>query len=176
MHKLLIIIALIVVGRLFSEVARLLSSPKRNRTRTGKSAQSKVRGKVKVGEAEPGDLWQTLSELLEPAVEPAKPQRRKQAKRIKQMPPTSPVVDEMRGPVMTPASSDTTIRMRDYHSTLRPSEYILRRRQDEMGHLSPSAANEPEGCLGSELFDTEDRSRTLRDAILRAEILRRRGV
>ena len=179
MHKLLIIIALIVVGRLFSEVARLLSSPKRNRTRTGKSAQSKVRGKVKVGEAEPGDLWQTLSELLEPAAEPAKPQRRKQAKRTKQTkqtPPTPPVVDEMRGPVMTPASSDTTMRMREYHSTLKPSEYILRRRQDEMEHLSRSAANALEGCLGSKLFDTDDRSRTLRDAILRAEILRRRRV
>lgn len=76
---------------------------------------------------------------------------------------------------MTPASTDTTMRMRDYHCTLRPSEYILRRRQDEMEHLSHSVANEPEECLGSELFDTEDRSQTLRDAILRAEILRRRG-
>ena len=178
MYKLLIIIALIVVGRLFSEVARLLSSPKRNRTRTGKSAQCKVRGKVKVGEVEPGDLWQTLGELLKPAAEPAKPQRRKQTKRTKrtkQMPPTPPVVDEGET-AMTPVSTDTTLRMSDYHSTLKPSEYILRRRQDEMEHLSHSAANAPEGCLGSKLFDTEDRSRTLRDAILRAEILRRRRV
>ena len=77
---------------------------------------------------------------------------------------------------MTPRSTDTTMRMRDYHSTLRPSDYILRRRQDEMEHLSHSAVSESEESLGSSLFDTEDRSRTLREAILRAEILRRRGV
>ena len=176
MYKLLIIIALIVVGRLFSSVSRLLSSPKRNRTGTGMPAQSKVRGKVRGGKGvEPGDLRQMLSELLKPAVAPEKPRRKKRIKRIKQMPPVPPVVDEMSGPAMTPASTDTTMRMRDYHSTLRPSEYILRRRQDEMEHLSHSVANEPEECLGSELFDTEDRSQTLRDAILRAEILRRRG-
>lgn len=174
MHNLLIIIALIVVGRLFSEAGRLLSSPKRDRTRTGKPTRGKIRCEAEKGkEVEPGDLRRALSELLKPAAEPEKPQRRK---RTKQMPPVPTVVDEMRGPAMTPASTDTTMRMRDYHSTLRPSEYILRRRQDEMVHLSHSAANEPEGCLGSELFDTEDRSRTLRDAILRAEILRRRGV
>ena len=174
MHKLLIIIALIVVGRLFSEAGRLLSSPKRDRTRTGKPTRGKIRGEAEKGkEVEPGDLRRALSELLKPAAEPGKPQRRK---RTKQMPPVPTVVDEMRGPAMTPASTDTTMRMRDYHSTLRPSEYILRRRQDEMVHLSHSAANEPVGCLGSKLFDTEDRSRTLRDAILRAEILRRRKV
>ena len=167
MYKLLIIIALIVVGRLFS-------SPKRNRTGTGMPAQSKVRGKVRGGKGvEPGDLRQTLSELLKPAAAPEKPRRKK---RIKRMPPVPPVVDEMSGPAMTPTSTDTTMRMRDYHSTLKPSEYILRRRLDEMEQLSRSAANAPEGCLGSELFDTEDRSRTLRDAILRAEILRRRRV
>jgi len=167
MYKLLIIIALIVVSRLFS-------SPKRNRTGTGMPAQSKVRGKVRGGKGvEPGDLRQMLSELLKPAATPAKPQRRK---RTKQMHPAPPVVDEMSGPAMTPTSTDTTMRMRDYHSTLKPSEYILRRRLDEMEQLSHSAANAPEGCLGSELFDTEDRSRTLRDAILRAEILRRRRV
>ena len=158
MYKLLIIIAFIVVSK-------LLTSPSHDRTKSRRSAQGK--------EVEPGDLRQTLSELLMPATAPAKPQRRKRAKQI---PPAHPVVDEMRGPAMTPASSDTTIRMRDYHSTLRPSEYILRRRQDEVEHLSHSAANAPEGCLGSELFDTEDRSRTLCDAILRAEILRRREV
>lgn len=177
MYKLLIIIALIVVGRLFSEAGRLLSSPKHDRTRTGKPTRGKIRCEAEKGkEVEPGDLRRALSELLKPAAEPEKPQRRKRTKRTKQMPPVPTVVDEMRGPAMTPASTDTTMRMRDYHSTLRPSEYILRRRQDEMVHLSHSAANEPEGCLGSELFDTEDRSRTLRDAILRAEILRRRGV
>ncbi len=171
MHKLLIIIALIVVGRLFS-------SPKRDRTRTGKPTRGKIRGeaeKVKEGEEEPGDLWQTLSELLNPAAEPAKPQRRKRTKKARQMPPAPPVVEEGEA-AMTPASTDTTLRMKDYHSTLKPSEYILRRRQDEMEHLSHSAANAPEGCLGSKLFDTDDRSRTLRDAILRAEILRRRKV
>lgn len=174
MHKLLIIIALIVVGRLFSEAGRLLSSPKRDRTRTGKPTRGKIRGEAEKGkEVEPGDLRRALSELLKPAAAPAKPHRRK---RTKQMPPVPTVVDEMRGPAMTPASTDTTMRMRDYHSTLRPSEYILQRRQDEMEHLSRSVANEPEGCLGSELFNTEDRSRTLRDAILRAEILRRREV
>lgn len=173
MHKLLIIIALIVVGRLFSEAGRLLSSPKRDRTRTGKPTRGKIRGEAEKGkEVEPGDLRRALSELLKPAVEPEKPHRRK---RTKQMPPVPQVVDEMRGPAMTPASTDTTMRMRDYHSTLRPSEYILQRRQDEMEHLSHSVANEPEECLGSKLFDTEDRSQTLRDAILRAEILRRRG-
>lgn len=177
MHKLLIIIALIVVGRLFSEAGRLLSSPKRDRTRTGKPTRGKIRGEAEKGkEVEPGDLRRALSELLMPAAEPAKPQRRKRTKQTKQTPQVPPVVDEMRGPAMTPASTDTTMRMRDYHSTLRPSEYILRRRQDEMVHLSHSVANEPEGCLGSKLFDTEDRSRTLRDAILRAEILRRRKV
>lgn len=170
MYKLLIIIALIVVSKLFS-------SPKHNRTGTGMPAQSKVRGKVRGGKGvEPGGLWQTLSELLKPAAAPEKPRRKKRIKRIKQMPPVPPVVDEMSGPAMTPTSTDTTMRMRDYHSTLKPSEYILRRRLDEMEQLSHSAANAPEGCLGSELFDTEDRSRTLRDAILRAEILRRRRV
>ena len=167
MYKLLIIIAFIVVSK-------LLSSPKRDRTRMVKPTQEKLRGKAGEGKkVESGGLWQTLSELLKPAAAPAKPHRRKGTK---QMPPVPTVVDEMRGPAMTPASTDTTMRMRDYHSTLRPSEYILQRRQDEMEHLSHSAANEPEGCLGSELFDTEDRSLTLRDAILRAEILRRRGV
>lgn len=160
MYKLLIIIALIVVSK-------LLTSPTHNRTKSRRSAQGK--------EVEPGDLWQTLSELLKPAAAPEKPRRKKRIKRIKQMPPVPPVVDEMSGPAMTPTSTDTTMRMRDYHSTLKPSEYILRRRLDEMEQLSHSAANAPEGCLGSELFDTEDRSRTLRDAILRAEILRRRG-
>ena len=174
MHKLLIIIALIVVGRLFSEAGRLLSSPKRDRTRTGKPTRGKIRGEAEKGkEVEPGDLRQMLSELLKPVATPAKPQRRK---RTKQRHPAPPVVDEMSGPAMTPTSTDTTMRMRDYHSTLKPSEYILRRRLDEMEQLSHSAANAPEGCLGSELFDTEDRSRTLRDAILRAEILRRRRV
>lgn len=167
MYKLLIIIAFIVVSK-------LLSSPKRDRTRMVKPTQEKLRGKAGEGKkVESGGLWQTLSELLKPAAAPAKPHRRKGTK---QMPPVPTVVDEMRGPAMTPASTDTTMRMRDYHSALRPSEYILQRRQDEMEHLSHSAANEPEGCLGSELFDTEDRSLTLRDAILRAEILRRRGV
>ena len=167
MYKLLIIIAFIVVGK-------LLFSPTHDRTKSSKLSRAKVKRKAKEGkELEPGDLRQMLSELLEPAATPAKPQRRK---RTKQMPPAPPVVDEMRGPAMTPASSDTTMRMRDYHSTLRPSEYILRRRQDEMEHLSHPAANESVGCLGSELFDTEDRSGTLRDAILRAEILRRRSV
>lgn len=167
MYKLLIIIAFIVVSK-------LLSSPKRDRTRMVKPTQEKLRGKAGEGKkVESGGLWQTLSELLKPAAAPAKPHRRKGTK---QMPPVPTVVDEMRGPAMTPASTDTTMRMRDYHSTLRPSEYILQRRQDEMEHLSHSAANEPEECLGSELFDTEDRSLTLRDAILRAEILRRRGV
>lgn len=173
MHKLLIIIALIVVGRLFSEAGRLLSSPKHDRTRTGKPTRGKIRGEAEKGkEVEPGDLRRALSELLKPAVEPEKPQRRK---RTKQMPPVPTVVDEMRRPAMTPASTDTTMRMRDYHSTLRPSDYILRRRQDEMEHLSHSAVSESEESLGSSLFDTEDRSRTLREAILRAEILRRRG-
>ncbi len=176
MHKLLIIIALIVVGRLFSEAGRLLSSPKRDRTRTGKPTRGKIRGEAEKGkDVEPGDLWQTLSELLNPAAEPAKPQRRKRTKKARQMPPAPPVVEEGEA-AMTPASTDTTLRMKDYHSTLKPSEYILRRRQDEMEHLSQSAANAPEGCLGSELFDTEDRNRTLRNAILRAEILRRRRV
>ena len=166
MYKLLIIIAFIVVSK-------LLSSPKRDRTRTGKPTQEKLRGEAEKGkEVESGGLWQTLSELLKPAAAPAKPHRRKGTKK---MPPVPTVVDEMRGPAMTPASTDTTMRMRDYHSTLRPSEYILQRRQDEMEHLSHSVANEPEECLGSKLFDTEDRSQTLRDAILRAEILGRRG-
>ena len=167
MYKLLIIIAFIVVSK-------LLTSLSHDRTKTGKPTHGKVRGEVKEGkEVEPGDLRQALSELLKPAAAPAKPQRRK---RTKQRPPAPPVVDEVRGPAMTPVSTDTTIRMRDYHSTLKPSEYILRRHQDEVEHLSHSATNAPEGCLGSELFDTEDRSRTLRDAILRAEILRRRRV
>ena len=163
MYKLLIIIAFIVVSK-------LLSSPTRHQRG---SAQVKVKEKAKEGKAvEPGDLWQTLSELLNPAAEPAKPQRRKRTKKARQMPPAPPVVEEGEA-AMTPASTDTTLRMKDYHSTLKPSEYILRRRQDEMEHLSHAAANAPEGCLGSKLFDTDDRSRTLRDAILRAEILRR---
>lgn len=163
MYKLLIIIALVVV-------TKRLSSPTRKRKKPRKSAWVRE-GK----EVEPGDLLQTLSALLKSVATPetpAKPQRRKRAK---QMPPVPPVMDEGRKASMTPVSTDTTMRMRDYHSTLRPSDYILRRGQDEMVPLSRSVVSEPEESLGSRLFDTEDRSRTLRAAILRAEILRRRG-
>ena len=165
MYKLLIIIALVVV-------TKRLSSPTRKRKKPRKSARAKVReGK----EVEPGDLLQTLSALLKSVATPETPAKPQGRKRAKQMPPVPPVVDEGRKASMTPVSTDTTMRMRDYHSTLRPSDYILRRGQDEMEHLSRSVVSEPEESLGSRLFDTEDRSRTLREAILRAEILRRRG-
>ena len=119
-----------------------------------------------------GEIKQELRELLGSSSKRAKARGRLQRERKRRPRPVPSVrsVEEM-----TPRSTDTTMRMRDYHSKLKPSEYILRRSQDEMKHLSQQASNAPEGCLGSELFDTEDRSRTLRDAILRAEILRRRG-
>lgn len=118
-----------------------------------------------------GEIKQELRELLGSSPERAKARGRlhRESKRRPKPVPSAHSVE------MTPPSTDTTMRMRDYHSTLRPSDYILRRRQDEMGHLSHSAVSESEESLGSNLFDTEDRSRTLREAILRAEILRRRG-
>ena len=118
-----------------------------------------------------GEIKQELKELLGSSSKRAKARGRlhRESKRRPKPVPSAHSVE------MTPPSTDTTMRMRDYHSTLRPSDYILRRRQDEMEHLSHSAVSESEESLGSNLFDTEDRSRTLREAILRAEILRRRG-
>lgn len=119
-----------------------------------------------------GEIKQELSELLGSSSKRAKArgQLQRERKRRPKPVPTVRSVDEM-----TPRSTDTTMRMRDYHSTLRPSDYILRRQQDEKVRLSRSAVSESEESLGSSLFDTEDRSRTLREAILRAEILKRRG-
>lgn len=118
-----------------------------------------------------GVIKQELRELLGSSSKRAKARGRlhRESKRRPKPVPSAHSVE------MTPPSTDTTMRMRDYHSTLRPSDYILLRRQDEMEHLSHSAVSESEESLGSNLFDTEDRSRTLREAILRAEILRRRG-
>ena len=120
-----------------------------------------------------GEIKQELRELLGSSSKRAKARGRLQRERKRRPKPVPSVrsVEEM-----TPRSTDTTMRMRDYHSTLRPSDYILRRRQDETERLTRSVVSEPEESLGSSLFDTEDRSRTLREAILRAEILRRRGV
>ena len=120
-----------------------------------------------------GEIKQELRELLGSSSKRAKARGRLQRERKRRPKPVPSVrsVEEM-----TPRSTDTTMRMRDYHSTLRPSDYILRRQQDETERLSHSVVSEPEESLGSSLFDTEDRSRTLREAILRAEILRRRGV
>ena len=119
-----------------------------------------------------GEIKQELKELLGSSSKRAKARGRLQRER-KPRPKPVPVVQSVD---MTPRSTDTTMRMRDYHSTLRPSDYILRRQQDETERLARSVVSEPEESLGSSLFDTEDRSRTLREAILRAEILRRRGV
>lgn len=119
-----------------------------------------------------GEIKQELRELLGSSSKRAKARGRLQRER-KRRPRPVPAVQSAE---MTPRSTDTTMRMRDYHSTLRPSDYILRRQQDETERLSHSVVSEPEESLGSSLFDTEDRSRTLREAILRAEILRRRGV
>ena len=119
-----------------------------------------------------GEMKQGLKELLGSSSKRAKARGRLQRER-KPRPKPMPAVQSVE---MTPRSTDTTMRMRDYHSTLRPSDYILRRQQDETERLTRSVVSEPEESLGSSLFDTEDRSRTLREAILRAEILRRRGV
>ena len=119
-----------------------------------------------------GEIKQELKELLGSSSKRAKARGRLQRER-KPRPKPVPAVQSVD---MTPRSTDTTMRMRDYHSTLRPSDYILRRRQDETERLTRSAVSETEESLGSSLFDTEDRNRTLREAILRAEILRRRGV
>lgn len=120
-----------------------------------------------------GEIKQELKELLGSSSKRAKARGRLQRER-KRRPKPVPSVRSVEG--MTPRSTDTTMRMRDYHSTLRPSDYILRRQQDETERLTRSVVSEPEESLGSSLFDTEDRSRTLREAILRAEILRRREV
>ena len=119
-----------------------------------------------------GEIKQELRELLGSSSKRAKArgQLQRERKRRPKPVPSMRSVEEM-----TPRSTDTTMRMRDYHSTLRPSDYILRRRQDETERLTRSVVSEPEESLGSSLFDTEDRSRTLREAILMAEILRRRG-
>lgn len=119
-----------------------------------------------------GEIKQELRGLLGSSSKRAKARGRLQRER-KRRPKPVPAVQSAE---MTPRSTDTTMRMRDYHSTLRPSDYILRRQQDETERLTRSVVSEPEESLGSSLFDTEDRSRTLREAILRAEILRRRGV
>lgn len=119
-----------------------------------------------------GEIKQELRELLGSSSKRAKARGRLQRERKRRPKPVPSVrsVEEM-----TPPSTDTTMRMRDYHSTLRPSDYILRRHENEMEHLSHATLGKSEESLGSSLFDTEDRSRTLREAILRAEILRRRG-
>ncbi len=119
-----------------------------------------------------GEIKQELKELLGSSSKRAKARGRLQRER-KPRPKPVPAVQSAE---MIPRSTDTTMRMRDYHSTLRPSDYILRRQQDETERLTRSVVSEPEESLGSSLFDTEDRSRTLHEAILRAEILRRRGV
>lgn len=77
---------------------------------------------------------------------------------------------------MKPLSTDSAVSMRDYHSTLRPSDYILRRKMDERERLTPLKSSAAEGpSLGQALFyDSDDPQRTLREAILRAEILHRR--
>lgn len=118
-----------------------------------------------------GEIKQELRELLGSSSKRAKARGRlhRESKRRPKPVPSARSVE------MTPPSTDTTMRMRDYHSTLRPSDYILRRHENEMEHLSHATLGESEESLGSSLFDTEDRSRTLREAILRAEILRRRG-
>lgn len=120
-----------------------------------------------------GEIKQELRGLLGSSSKRAKARGRLQRERKRRPRPVPSVrgVEEM-----TPRSTDTTMRMRDYHSTLRPSDYILRRQQDETERLTRSVVSEPEESLGSSLFDTENRSRTLREAILRAEILRRRGL
>lgn len=119
-----------------------------------------------------GEIKQELRELLGSSSKRAKARGRLQRER-KHRPKPVPLVRSVEE--MTPPSTDTTMRMRDYHSTLRPSDYILRRHENEMEHLSHATLGKSEESLGSSLFDTEDRSRTLREAILRAEILRRRG-
>ena len=118
-----------------------------------------------------GEIKQELRELLGSSSKRAKARGRlhRESKRRPKPVPSARSVE------MTPPSTDTTMRMRDYHSTLRPSDYILRRHENEMEHLSHATLGKSEESLGSSLFDTEDRSRTLREAILRAEILRRRG-
>lgn len=118
-----------------------------------------------------GEIKQELRELLGSSSKRAKARGQLQRERKRRPKP----VPTVRTVEMDPTSTDTTMRMRDYHSTLRPSDYILRRQQDEKVRLSRSAVSESEESLGSSLFDTEDRSRTLREAILRAEILKRRG-
>lgn len=118
-----------------------------------------------------GEIKQELRELLGSSPERTKARGRlhRESKRRPKPVPSARSVE------MTPPSTDTTMRMRDYHSTLRPSDYILRRHENEMEHLSHATLGKSEESLGSSLFDTEDRSSTLREAILRAEILRRRG-
>ena len=118
-----------------------------------------------------GEIKQELRELLGSSSKRAKARGQLQRERK----PRPKLVPTVRSVEMAPTSTDTTMRMRDYHSTLRPSDYILRRQQDEKVRLSHSAVGESEESFGSSLFDTEDRSRTLREAILRAEILKRRG-
>lgn len=122
-----------------------------------------------------GEIKQELRELLGSSSKRAKARGQLQRER-KPRPKLRPKpVSAVQSVDMTPRSTDTTMRMRDYHSTLRPSDYILRRQQDETERLSHPVISETDESLGSSLFDTEDRSRTLREAILRAEILRRRG-
>lgn len=118
-----------------------------------------------------GEIWSELKrafrEETTPAIEKGR-RRRDERPKTPTPPPT---------PTMIPPSTDTTVSMRHYHSTLRPSEYILRRKQEEQSRLRPrTRAKREEESLGRRLFegDVEERRETLRDALLRAEILRSR--
>lgn len=118
-----------------------------------------------------GEIWSELKKAFREETTPAIEKGRRRRKKQRKTPPPTPA------PSMAPPSTDTTVSMRHYHSTLRPSEYILRRKQEELSRLStPHRSAMESDSLGRRLFDgdVEERRETIRDALLRAEILRSR--
>lgn len=119
-----------------------------------------------------GEIWAELKRAFGEETTPAIEKGRRRRKAGRKTPPPSPIPTKM-----TPPSTDTTVSMRHYHSSLRPSEYILRRKQEELSRLSaPRRSAMESDSLGRRLFEgeEEEQRQTLRDALLRAEILRSR--
>lgn len=108
-----------------------------------------------------GEIWGELKRALTTHTPPAVEAGRRHAR-----------------PREVPPSADTAVPMGDYRSDLRPSAYILRRRRESAGQVTLLADDRerPAGdSLGRRLFPAGEKGReTLRDAILRAEILRPR--
>lgn len=86
-------------------------------------------------------------------------------------PPPAPETPSLQRELL---STDTAISMRHYHSTLRPSDYILRRKAETRTHsVRPAVTTHSGPSRGYRLLHTDDPEKTLREAIILTEILQR---